>query len=121
MFRKSFQNNCYKLFSRFQQNFLLHFHNYFNSPHNFPILCKNSFLFRHSCTTTFFNLTKITRHYFCKTYKIFEKFGGVFTNIFHKFFKVSSQTSCTQRKDAEHILSFPSAVGNHRLAIFVYR
>ncbi len=64
---------------RFQQNFLAHFHHYFNSPHNFPkILWKNSFLFRHSSTTTLFiNLTKITQHYFYKTYKIFEKFDAV--------------------------------------------
>ncbi len=41
-------------------------------------------------------------------------------NIFHKFFKVSSQTSFTLQKVAEHVSSFPSAAGEHRLAIFIY-
>ncbi len=51
--------NCHKLFSRFQQNFLPDFHNYFNSLHNFrKIFYKNSFLFRHTTTTTFFILVK---------------------------------------------------------------
>ncbi len=77
MFRQCFPNNCYKLFLQSQQNFSLHFHNYFNSLRNFPkILCKNSFFFRHSSATTFFYFTKITRHYFTK-HKIFEKSDGV--------------------------------------------
>ncbi len=78
MFRKSFQNSCYNLFSQFQQNFLLHFHNYFNSSHNFPkMFCKHSFLFLLSSTTTFLYFTKIRRHYFYKTYKIFKQYDGV--------------------------------------------
>ncbi len=55
MFRKYFQNNCYKLILQFSTKFSSHFRNYFNSPHNFPkILCKNSILFRHSLMTTIF-------------------------------------------------------------------
>ncbi len=79
MFRKCIQKNCYKLFSRFQQNFLPHFHNYFNSPHNFSkILCKNFFfLLTQFHNYFFFNLTKIMRHYLYKTYKIFKKFNGI--------------------------------------------
>ncbi len=36
------------------------------------------------------------------------------------FFKVSFQTSFTLQIVAEHVSSFPSAVEDHRLAIFIY-
>ncbi len=44
---------------------------------------------------------------------------------FHKhfpevLFNVFSQTSYTLRKVAEHVSTFPPAVEDHRLAIFVY-
>ncbi len=112
MFYKCFQNNCHKLFSWFQQNFLLHFHNYFNSPHNFPkIFCKNSFFFRHSSMTTFFYLTKITQHYFYKTCKIFWKLDGVSQTFSISSLKFLLKLTSHQ-KVVEHISCFPSTMGD---------
>ncbi len=119
-FHKCFRNNYYKLFSRFQQHFLLYFQAYFNSPHNYhKILCKNYFWFRHSSTTIFFILRKSHDIILTKLIK-FSKNWCSFTNIFHKFFNVSFQTNFAISKVAEHVSSFPSAVGDHRFVISVY-
>ncbi len=115
MFRKCFQNYCRKSFSRFRRGFdkicSSHFHNYFNSPGNVPkILCKNSFFFRRSSATTLFLILLKSRHIiFTKLIKCLKNLTSL-ANIFHKFFKVTSQISLAPRKVAKHVSSFPSAV-----------
>ncbi len=66
----------------------------------------------------FFILLKSRDINFTKLIK-FSKNLMEFADLFHKFFKLSSQTSFTLRKVAEHVSSFPSALGDHRLVIFV--
>ncbi len=79
MFPECFQNNYYKLVSRFQQNFLPHFHGITLIHATIFLKFSAKALFRFDTVPQpfFLNLTKITRHYFCKTYKIFEKFDRV--------------------------------------------
>ncbi len=118
MFRRCFQNNCNKLFSQFQQNFLRGFTVTLIHPIIFlKFYAKILFLFRPSSSTTFFfNLTKIRRHYFYKTYKIFEKFDGV-----SRTFSVSSLEFLL--KLASHYEKLRSQVFHprrERLTIFVY-
>ncbi len=68
----------------------------------------------------FFNLTKITRHYFHKTYKIFEKFDVVSRTFSISSLKFLLKLASHYEKVAEHVSSFPSAAGDHRLVISVY-